>query len=70
MDNISALAAVVLGSSIIEKHITLDRKNFGPDHPFALEPKDLKDLVPLFALWRWPSAARTTWCALAKRRTI
>lgn len=45
MDNISALAAVALGSCIIEKHITLDRSRSGPDHPFALEPEDLKNLV-------------------------
>lgn len=41
----SAIAAVALGACIIEKHFTLDRKLKGPDHPFALEPRELKDMV-------------------------
>lgn len=41
----SSLAAVALGASIIEKHITLDRGQTGPDHSFALEVNDLKGLV-------------------------
>lgn len=45
MDNISAVAAVALGACIIEKHFTLDRNTFGPDHSFALEPAELKTLV-------------------------
>ncbi len=40
-----AVAAVALGACIIEKHITLGRKTPGPDHYFALEPGELKDLV-------------------------
>ncbi|MDQ7834324.1 MAG: N-acetylneuraminate synthase family protein [Humidesulfovibrio sp.] len=36
-----AVAAVALGACMIEKHITLDRTFHGPDHPFALEPKDM-----------------------------
>ena len=42
---ISSVAAVVLGACIVEKHITLDRKAPGPDHYFALEPTELKELV-------------------------
>lgn len=40
-----AVAAVALGAAIIEKHITLDRARRGPDHPFAIEPEELRDLV-------------------------
>jgi len=36
------LAAVAQGASIIEKHFTLDRGLQGPDHQFAIEPKELK----------------------------
>lgn len=36
---------VGLGASIIEKHFTLDRKFKGPDHKFALEPSELKQMV-------------------------
>jgi len=45
IDPISSIMAVTLGASIIEKHITLDKKYPGPDHPFALEPDELKELV-------------------------
>ena len=39
------IAAVALGACVIEKHYTLDRKLPGPDHPFALEPDELKQMV-------------------------
>lgn len=39
------LAAVAMGASIIEKHFTLDRNLPGPDHSFAIEPDELKDMV-------------------------
>ena len=38
-------AAVALGASIIEKHFTISRKLDGPDHPFAIEPDELKAMV-------------------------
>lgn len=37
--------AVALGASIIEKHFTLNRKLRGPDHSYALEPSELKELI-------------------------
>lgn len=37
--------AIYLGASVIEKHITLDKKMEGPDHFFALEPDELKQMV-------------------------
>jgi N-acetylneuraminate synthase len=39
------VAAVALGACVIEKHYTLDRTLSGPDHPFALEPDELKQMV-------------------------
>ncbi len=39
------IAAVALGSVIIEKHFTLDRNLPGPDHLASLEPKELKEMV-------------------------
>jgi len=44
-ENISAIAAVALGATVIEKHITLDKKTHGPDHAFALEPKGMENLA-------------------------
>lgn len=40
-----ALAAVTLGANIIEKHITLDRKDKGSDHCCSLEPLQFKQMV-------------------------
>ncbi|MEK7663931.1 MAG: N-acetylneuraminate synthase family protein [Patescibacteria group bacterium] len=42
---IAPRAAVALGAKIIEKHITLDKNMPGPDHFFALEPKELTLMV-------------------------
>jgi N,N'-diacetyllegionaminate synthase len=39
------IAAAALGASFIEKHFTLDRRMKGPDHAFALEPAELKQMV-------------------------
>lgn len=44
LDNATAVAAVALGASIIEKHFTLDRDGGGPDDSFSLEPADLSIL--------------------------
>lgn len=37
--------AVAAGATIIEKHFTLSKHLPGPDHPFALEPDQLKQMV-------------------------
>jgi N-acetylneuraminate synthase len=42
---IAPVAAVALGASVIEKHVTLDRSLEGPDHRFALDPGDLATMV-------------------------
>ena len=41
----AAVQAVYLGARIIEKHITLDKRMRGPDHFFALEPLELKEMT-------------------------
>lgn len=40
-----AIAAVALGATVIEKHVTLDRNLPGPDHRASLEPHELKAMV-------------------------
>lgn len=35
-----AVGALALGACVIEKHLTLDRGLKGPDHSFAMEPKE------------------------------
>lgn len=39
------IAAVAMGSTIIEKHFTLDRNMEGPDHKASLEPDELAAMV-------------------------
>jgi N,N'-diacetyllegionaminate synthase len=39
------IAAAALGAAFVEKHFTLDREMEGPDHAFALEPRELGAMV-------------------------
>lgn len=55
LNNVTAIAGVALGASIIEKHFTLDRNGGGPDDSFSLEPADLSALC---------LSARIAWSAL------
>jgi len=57
LDNTTAIASVVLGASLIEKHFTLDRNGRGPDDSFSLEPLDLAALC---------RDSKTAWKALGK----
>ena len=41
----TAMASVALGSTLIEKHLTLSRKNNSVDSTFSLEPHEFKNLV-------------------------
>lgn len=41
----AAVAAVVLGAVMIEKHFTLDRSLPGPDHLASLEPGELAEMI-------------------------
>lgn len=42
---IGPLVAIGYGATVIEKHFTLDRSLPGPDHVFAITPKELKLMV-------------------------
>lgn len=55
LDNVTAIAAVALGASIVEKHFTLDRSGGGPDDSFSLEPAEMAALV---------HGCKTAWSAL------
>ena len=43
--NFIPIAAVALGARIIEKHITLDRNQKGPDHKASMLPKQWEEMV-------------------------
>lgn len=57
LDNTTAIASVVMGASIIEKHFTLDRNGGGPDDSFSLEPAELAALC---------RDSKTAWAALGQ----
>jgi N-acetylneuraminate synthase len=40
-----SVAAVALGASVIEKHLTLSRADGGPDSSFSMEPHEFRQLV-------------------------
>ncbi len=40
-----AVAATLMGASMIEKHLTLSRSDGGPDADFSLEPAEFSDMV-------------------------
>jgi sialic acid synthase SpsE len=44
-DVYTSIAAVALGATCVEKHFTLSRRLYGPDHHASLEPDDLARLV-------------------------
>jgi len=45
MSTLTPALAVAAGATVVEKHFTLSKKLSGPDHPFALEPHELKEMV-------------------------
>ena len=50
LSHIIDLIAVGMGASVIEKHITVDRKEKGIDYQAALEPAEFKEYVELMKL--------------------
>lgn len=42
---IAPITAIAYGSTIIEKHFTIDKKLNGPDHKFALDPTELEKMI-------------------------
>lgn len=40
-----SVASVTMGAQMIERHITLDKREEGPDHTSSLEPDELREMV-------------------------
>lgn len=45
LDNYAAFAAVALGATSVEKHLTFSRRMYGSDAPHSAEPEQFADLV-------------------------
>lgn len=53
LGTVVSVSSVVLGASVIEKHVTLSRNDKGPDSDFSLEPEELQALCSeTEAAWR------------------
>jgi sialic acid synthase SpsE len=65
----TALEARSAGAVIFEKHVTLSRKNPGPDHPFAMEMDEFKQYVSSLknAQVRQSSSENNTFHPLSER---
>jgi sialic acid synthase SpsE len=44
---VAPMGAVALGAKVVEKHFTTDNSLPGPDHGFAILPKELKEMVSM-----------------------
>jgi sialic acid synthase SpsE len=40
----ASIAAIAMGAGIIEKHLTMNKKMYGPDHICSGTPKELKEI--------------------------
>tara|TARA_S200000501_G_scaffold276234_1_gene260092 strand:- start:2103 stop:3149 length:1047 start_codon:yes stop_codon:yes gene_type:complete len=43
MTNVSGITAIAMGAKIIEKHFTIDKNLYGPDHRMSASPDELND---------------------------
>lgn len=72
----TAVAAVALGATVIEKHFTLDRSDGGVDSAFSLEPSEFAQLV-IETERAWQSLGKVTYgptqseaLAVSRRRSV
>ena len=42
---VAGIASISFGTTVFEKHITLNKKSSGPDHFFAMEPNEFKNYI-------------------------
>ena len=61
------VAAVSLGASVIEKHLTLSRDVEGPDSAFSLEPDEFREMVDSIRLTEQALGVATYGCGEAEQ---
>ena len=47
---VNSIAATAMGACVIEKHFTINKKMFGPDHRMSLSPSELEETIKLVRL--------------------
>jgi len=62
-----SIAAIALGASVIEKHITLRRADGGADAAFSLEPEELRNLI-IEGNAAFAALGKTTWNVQASEK--
>lgn len=60
----SAYAAVALGATVVEKHVTLSRTEGGVDAAFSLEPPELRELIEGVKMV-WQSRGDVHYCPMS-----
>lgn len=57
LDISTGAMAINLGAKIIEKHFTLDRNAWGPDHKVSLIPEEFREMVQMISNEGWTKMA-------------
>ena len=73
-----SIAAVAMGATVIEKHLTLDRNMIGPDHQASLEPDQFADMVQGIRVIeralgdgiKWPTASERANLPIVRRSLV
>jgi len=63
------LAAAALGAQILEKHFTLHKSDFGPDHAASLEPNELAAMVRSIRIMEQARGERMKQCQPCEENT-
>ena len=64
----ASIAAVSLGSVVIEKHFTLDKNRKSFDHKISLEPKEFKDMVKNINLYKSMVGIKNVWISDVEKK--
>jgi N-acetylneuraminate synthase len=77
-DHVAAIMATTLGATVLERHVTYDRRAKGPDHAASLDEAELTEMIRAVGLARAalgsgdkrPSSGETAVRAVARKRIV